>query len=80
MLISIQGLILIAQPIYNEPGYEALKGTPEGKVQVHLSGIHYSQISNELENSKQLSLKDSWTFVRPFLFIQNFSCVLKDTV
>jgi ubiquitin-protein ligase len=32
VLVSIQGLILIPEPIYNEPGYEAMQGTPQGKV------------------------------------------------
>lgn len=34
VLVSIQGLILIPEPIYNEPGYEAMQGTPQGKVGV----------------------------------------------
>ena len=32
VVVSIQGLILIPEPIYNEPGYEAMAGTPQGKV------------------------------------------------
>ena len=30
MLISIQSLILCAEPYYNEPGFERLYGTPQG--------------------------------------------------
>ena len=30
--MSIQGLILIPDPIYNEPGYERMKETTQGRV------------------------------------------------
>ena len=30
MLISIQSLILCAEPYYNEPGFERIYGTPQG--------------------------------------------------
>lgn len=30
VLLSIQGMILIPDPMFNEPGYEAIKGSPEG--------------------------------------------------
>ena len=30
--MSIQSMILTADPVFNEPGYEAIKGTGEGKV------------------------------------------------
>ena len=30
VLISIQSLILCAEPYYNEPGFERLYGTPQG--------------------------------------------------
>ena len=30
VLVSIQSLILVPQPYYNEPGYERTMGTPEG--------------------------------------------------
>ena len=30
MLVSIQGIILIPEPLYNEPGYESIRGTQEG--------------------------------------------------
>ena len=36
--MSIQGLILIPHPIYNEPGYEAMQRTPQGEVGVAVSG------------------------------------------
>ena len=32
VLLSIQGMILIPDPMFNEPGYEAIKGTEEGDV------------------------------------------------
>ncbi len=36
VLLSIQGMILIPDPMFNEPGYEAIKGSPEGNVGVAL--------------------------------------------
>lgn len=30
VLVSIQGMILVADPYFNEPGVEAVRGTPEG--------------------------------------------------
>lgn len=30
MLVSIQSLILVSDPYFNEPGYERLRGTPQG--------------------------------------------------
>jgi baculoviral IAP repeat-containing protein 6 len=30
VLVSIQGLIMNSEPIYNEPGYAHMQGTPEG--------------------------------------------------
>lgn len=33
VLISIQSIILVSQPYFNEPGYEATMGTPEGDAQ-----------------------------------------------
>lgn len=30
MLVSIQGFILVDEPYFNEPAYEAQKGTKEG--------------------------------------------------
>ncbi|XP_050883056.1 putative ubiquitin-conjugating enzyme E2 38 isoform X2 [Lathyrus oleraceus] len=33
VLVSIQGLILNTMPYYNEPGYESLRGTPNGETQ-----------------------------------------------
>lgn len=32
VLLSIQGMIFIPDPMFNEPGYEAIKGTEEGDV------------------------------------------------
>lgn len=32
VLLSIQGMILISDPMFNEPGYEAIRGTQEGIV------------------------------------------------
>jgi len=31
VLVSIQGLILVPDPYFNEPGYEGSQGTPQGK-------------------------------------------------
>ena len=31
VLVSIQSLILVSEPYFNEPGYERLRGTPQGK-------------------------------------------------
>ena len=33
VLVSIQGLILVNEPYFNEPGYASQKGTAEGKRQ-----------------------------------------------
>ena len=30
MLVSIQSLILVSEPYFNEPGYERSRGTPSG--------------------------------------------------
>lgn len=30
MLVSVQSLILVAEPYFNEPGYERSRGTPSG--------------------------------------------------
>ena len=30
MLVSIQSLILVSEPYFNEPGYERSRGTPAG--------------------------------------------------
>ena len=32
VLLSIQGMILIPDPVFNEPGYETIRGTPQGDV------------------------------------------------
>ena len=32
MLVSIQSMILTPDPVFNEPGYERIKGTEEGEV------------------------------------------------
>jgi baculoviral IAP repeat-containing protein 6 len=34
VLLSIQGMILIPDPMFNEPGYETIKGTSDGNVGV----------------------------------------------
>lgn len=34
--MSIQALILVEEPYYNEPGYEEMRGTPEGDREVEL--------------------------------------------
>lgn len=31
VLVSIQSLIMVAEPYFNEPGYDSLMGTPDGK-------------------------------------------------
>ena len=31
VLVSIQSLILVSDPYFNEPGYERLRDTPQGK-------------------------------------------------
>ena len=36
VLMSIQALILVEEPYYNEPGYEEMRGTPEGDREVEL--------------------------------------------
>ena len=32
VLVSIQSMILISEPMYNEPGYDGMRGTTEGDV------------------------------------------------
>ena len=34
VLLSIQGMIMIPDPMFNEPGYETIRGTPEGDVSI----------------------------------------------
>ena len=31
VLVSVQGLILVDDPMFNEPGFDGLRGTPEGR-------------------------------------------------
>ena len=35
VLVSIQGMILVADPYFNEPGVDAVRGTPEGDARRH---------------------------------------------
>ena len=39
VLLSIQSMILISAPMYNEPGYDGIQGTPEGNVR-RIDTIH----------------------------------------
>jgi hypothetical protein len=32
VLLSIQALILVEEPFFNEPGFEKQEGTPEGRL------------------------------------------------
>ena len=32
MLLSLQSLILVSDPLFNEPGYESIQETAEGEV------------------------------------------------
>ena len=40
VLVSLQSLILVAEPYFNEPGYECHKGTPAGTV----SSVNYNMV------------------------------------
>lgn len=35
VLVSIQSLILVSEPYFNEPGYERSRGTPSGAASSH---------------------------------------------
>ena len=54
VLLSIQGMILIPDPMYNEPGYERMRGTAEGNVSRKLTLEYYSSPSllNRLDVGK----------------------------
>ena len=41
VLVSIQGLILIKDPMFNEPSYEKIQGTKEGDVSSLCYAITY---------------------------------------
>lgn len=45
VLVSIQGMILIPDPLFNEPGYDRIRGTPEGNVS-YLSFLLSHSLSN----------------------------------
>ena len=53
MLVSIQSLILVSEPYFNEPGYELTRGTPAGT----LLSIEYDA------NIKQAAVK--WGMLEP---------------
>ena len=40
VLVSIQGLILIKDPMFNEPSYEKIQGTKEGDVSSLVMPLH----------------------------------------
>jgi ubiquitin-protein ligase len=51
VLLSIQGMILIPDPMYNEPGYEGMRDTPEGNERsaqynagIRLSTVRYAMV------------------------------------
>lgn len=71
VLVSIQGLILNTMPYYNEPGYESLRGTPNGETQAR----QYNQ------NTFILSLRTMmYTIRKPpkvwFISCISLSCLL----
>jgi len=39
VLISIQGLVLVEEPFYNEPGFEKQIGTEDGRGEIQRSGL-----------------------------------------
>ncbi|KAL8576659.1 hypothetical protein ACOMHN_025134 [Nucella lapillus] len=56
VLVSIQSMILTPDPVFNEPGYERIKGTDEGKVQsrqynwkIHLQTLRHA-VLGQLRN------------------------------
>ena len=51
LLVSIQSLIFVDQPFFNEPGYEASMATPDGKRRsdaynrrIHMATVRYGMI------------------------------------
>lgn len=61
VLVSIQSLILVEQPYFNEPGYESLLGTPTGKQlgdeynsQVHRNNVAIAMLQNILYSPPEL--------------------------
>mmetsp|Transcript_16895 Transcript_16895/g.26176 ORF Transcript_16895/g.26176 Transcript_16895/m.26176 type:complete len:257 (-) Transcript_16895:513-1283(-) len=53
VLVSIQGLIMVPEPYYNEPGYELQKGSAEGlrrsrqyNDMIHLNAIRYAMLAH----------------------------------
>merc|ERR1711871_1215185 len=49
VLMSIQALILVPDPFFNEPGFERNRGTPEGDRQSR----HYNEVSARPRSSTQ---------------------------
>ena len=45
VLLSIQGMIFIPDPMFNEPGYEAIRGTAEGNVRLLSLSLSLSSLS-----------------------------------
>ena len=65
VLVSIQSLILVAEPYFNEPGYERSRGTPPGEAS-----------SNEYDaNIRQATVK--WAMLEQ---LKNPSACFKDII
>ena len=52
-LVSVQGLILVDDPMFNEPGFDGLRGTPEGarksaayNEEIRLNTVRYAMIEH----------------------------------
>ena len=68
VLVSIQGMIFIPDPYFNEPGYEGIRGTSEGDVSVMLLLTPKPSVCNrwrERKSSLVLSQCNLFTCSRP---------------
>ncbi len=55
LLVSIQGLILVGEPYYNEAGYERHRGTQQGKENSRLYNEMVRKIHQTYEQLKGLA-------------------------
>lgn len=77
MLVSIQSLILVSEPYFNEPGYERSRGTPSGTAnsreydanirQATVKWAMLEQLKNPCPSLKEIIQKHFWIKRREIL-------------
>jgi len=53
LLVSIQSLILVDEPYFNEPGFEAMMHTPEGRKQNRHYNLNIRHVHKQLSSAMQ---------------------------